>query len=202
MIWGIWLLKKKVYEAAVLLWAFKRNTRKYAHIALLYFLIHWVVLEEAILPSSRLDMNPCNEQFGHVLRLLIISFSWITLNVLNGLYVRAQFPQRSLSGCSCRGSGVLKESFLVQICPGQMKWSLLGWDESCPELQLLHLTISPFITESLVWFSRLHQIPANLQMYSTSSLQTFSGVATHGSSPHLLLFLGKNLPLSFSQSSS
>lgn len=61
-----------------------------------------------------------------------------------------------------------------------------------------HLSIH--YTESDV-FSSLCQIPATLQMYSTASLQTFSGTATRGSSSHLFLFLGRNFPLSFSQSS-
>lgn len=61
-----------------------------------------------------------------------------------------------------------------------------------------HLSIH--YTESGVFF-RLCQIPAALQMYSTASLQTSSGTATRGSSSHLFLFLGRNFPLSFSQSS-
>lgn len=57
---GSW--RRKFYEAAVLLWAFKRNTRKYAHTAVLYFLIHQVVLEEALFTFQKIDHELTKEQ--------------------------------------------------------------------------------------------------------------------------------------------
>lgn len=55
---GIWLLKKKIYETAVLLWAFKRNTRKYAHTTLFHFLIIEWFWRKLFLTSRRLTRNP------------------------------------------------------------------------------------------------------------------------------------------------
>ena len=55
---GICLLKKQACKAAVLLWAFKRETSKYVDTALLYFLGHGVFLKEIIYTFQKTEHEP------------------------------------------------------------------------------------------------------------------------------------------------